>query len=294
MNEAILAIRKRTTRLTWLAALSGLLALATGGCDAPTNAAVGTVRLQLASTTAANLIGSLVTGDPPLVPVSAASVTIARVELVPGGHVIVDYGDTPQTFDLLRLDGDVATWLGDADVPVGDYAQLRLVVTGGAVTLASGEVFDNLRVPSGMQTGIKVNFAGPVHVEPGVTVLVAVLDVSRSFVLQGPPRAPRGVLFKPVIHATVMDVAASVAGEVSLSASASEDTPVLIEAVRGTDVVSSASITVVATTTGPVRYEIRFLPPGDYEVRATAGSQTASLPVTLAPGEAKTGVDFTL
>lgn len=203
MDETIVSMRKRTARLSWLAALSGLLALATSSCESPTNGGMGTVQLYLASTTAGDLISSAVVADPPLVAVSAARVWISRVELAPGGHVIVDYGDLPQDFDLLELDGGVATWLGDASIPVGEYEQLRLIVHHASVTVAE-EPFDNLRVPSGMQTGVKVNFGEPLHIEPGVTALVAVFDVSRSFVVQGPPTAPRGVSFKPVIHASVM------------------------------------------------------------------------------------------
>ena len=79
----------------------------------------------------------------------------------------------------------------------GDYAQLRMIVDSALVTLKSS-LFSNgtdtvtLKVPSGPQTGIKVEFGGPVHIAPGQTDLVVDFDVSRSFVFQGPATGPYG------------------------------------------------------------------------------------------------------
>ncbi len=294
MYEQIEPIQSRTVRLTWLTALTGLLALASAGCSSALDSRVGTVQVYLAATTSAEMISSLVATDPPLVDVASAEVTISRVELVPGRVLVTDFGGTPQTYDLLDLDDGVIALLGETTIPVGDYSQLRLIVDGASVTLGSGETFE-LRVPSGMQTGIKVNFGEPVNIEPGVTQLVAVFDVSRSFVTQGPPSAPRSVSFKPVIHASVLP-AASIEGNVSLpSAAPSGGTPVLIEALLGTDVVSTATATVAAGGTGPAAYTLGFLPPGDYVVRASAsGFQAAEQNVTVAVGAAVTGVNLTL
>ncbi len=158
----------------------------------------------------------LLVTDAPSDDLAEARITVSRAYLVPGaedsvaGRVdILGPGDTPRTFDLMALRDSVEAFLADADVPPGDYAQLRLVVDDAEVVLAPGLTFDNgdtaraLTVPSGAQTGIKVLLDHEVHLDENddmVLVLDFVLD--QSFVFQGNPGTPaglHGVLFKPVI-----------------------------------------------------------------------------------------------
>lgn len=252
-------------------ALVGLLS-----CDS-TGPGFGTVRLFLT--------------DAASPAIASATVWISRAELVPGDSGPVLVTDTPQQYDLLLLQGGVTALLGTATIPTGDYAQLRLIVDSAHITLAPGVTFADgssdamLKVPSGMQTGIKVNFGAPLHVAPGETDLVADFDVARSFVFLGPPGAPIGAHFQPVIHATVMDVAGSISGT-SLPVAARGR----LFAILGTDTVAQ---TFADTLTGA--YGLLFLPPGSYTVVDTAvGYQKATQAVVLAPGQHVTGVDFTL
>lgn len=253
------------------AALVGVIS-----CDS-TGPGVGTVRLFLT--------------DAPAPAIASATVWISRAELVPGDSGPVLVTNTPQQFDLLALQGGVTALLGTATIPTGDYAQLRLIVDSAHITLAPGVTFADgssdasLKVPSGMQTGIKVNFGGPLHVAPGETDLVADFDVSRSFVFLGVPTAPTGVHFQPVIHATVMDVAGSISGT-SLPIAARGR----LYAILGIDTVAQI---LADTLTGT--YTLPFLAPGTYTVADTAvGYQKATQSVTVAPGQHVTGVDFTL
>ena len=64
--------------------------------------------------------------------------------------------DTPGTYDLLELQGGVTAALGDAEIPAGTYSQLRLVLSDASVVV-DGETFE-LTVPSGEQSGLKLNF----------------------------------------------------------------------------------------------------------------------------------------
>jgi hypothetical protein len=125
-----------------------------------------------------------------------------------------------------------------------------------------------------------------VSVVPGETVLLVDFDVSRSFVFQGPPGGPKSASFKPVIHATVMDVAGSIAGTVSPASSKAG-----LYAIQGLDTIATAS---ADSLTGA--YTIRFLAPGMYKVLARAvGFQDATRDsVTVENSQAVTGVDFTL
>jgi len=141
-------------------------------------------------------------------------------------------------------------------------------------------------VPSGSQTGIKVNFSPPITVTEGQTVLVVDFDVSQSFVFQGPRDHPNSISFKPVLHATAMDVVASISGTV---------TPVVahatVYAIAGTDTVQTAFADV---TTGA--YTLHFLPPGNYIVAAKATGFTTAVSGALVLGNAQllTGVNLIL
>ncbi|HEX4634384.1 MAG TPA: DUF4382 domain-containing protein, partial [Gemmatimonadales bacterium] len=192
--------------------------------------------------------------DAPSATFKSATIWVSKVQLV-GDTAPITIADTAAVYDLLALQNGVTALLGSATIPTGSYEQLRLIVDSARVVfdsglhLANGDTSASLRVPSGMQTGVKVNFAGPVHVAPGQTDLVVDFNVAQSFVLMGPSTAPLGVLFKPVIHATAQDVSGSIAGT-SSPASAHG----MLFAIQGTDTVGAAA---ADTTTGA--YKIWFL-----------------------------------
>lgn len=269
-------------QLRWCVA-GAAVALALAGCGSNQDtSAYGYVTVRLTD------------APPGSVPVQSATVWISRVELVGGDsmsspHFVVS--DTPAVYDLLNLQGGVSALLGSDSIPVGSYEQLRLIVDSGEVTIGPGVTFSDgsttksFKVPSGMQTGIKVNFGGPVQVHPGEQVLVVDFDVSRSFVFTGPSGGPFKALFKPVLHGTVSNVAGSIAG------TSSPDTlHAQLFAILGTDTVATA---LADTMTGA--YKFWFLAPGTYTVSDTApGYKNATQTVTVGPGQDVTGVDFTL
>lgn len=229
--------------------------------------------------------------DAPAPAIASAEVWVSKVYLVGGDSARIVVSDTPQSFDLLQLQGGVVALLGSVTIPAGDYAQLRLVVDSARLTLDSGFTFADgttskmMKVPSGAQTGIKVDFGGAVHVDPGHTDLVIDFDVSRNFVFTGPPSGPFGVLFTPTLHASAMDISGSIAGT-SLPVAARGH----LFAIMGTDTVTSA---LADTATGA--YTLRFLPPGTYTVADSApGYVTATRSVTLTSAAIVTGVDFAL
>lgn len=212
--------------------------------------------------------------------ISEASAWISTVYLVGADGTSRDTIATgPSTeYDLLSLQGGVTAFLGDASIPAGDYAQLRLVVDS-AMVLLDGEADPRmLKVPSGMQTGIKVEFGGPVHVLPGRTDILVDFDVARSFVVTGPPQSPVHVLFKPVLHGVVTDQSGSISGT-----SSPVEANGLVFAISGADTVAMDS---ADATTGA--YLLPFLPPGDYTVAdstTVAGYQNKTEQVTVGVGE---------
>jgi hypothetical protein len=95
---------------------------------------------------------------------------------------------------------------GGVEVPAGTYAQLRFIVESASVVLMAPYTFPDgsdemdLFVPSGAQTGIKVQLAAPVFLEPETLTEITVdAPVEENFVFLGDPESPSGVLFTPVL-----------------------------------------------------------------------------------------------
>ena len=232
--------------------------------------------------------------DAPSDDFDSAIIFVSQVALLPGdgsgGAVIVSNAKT--SFDLLTLQNGVTAELGQNTIPTGSYGQVRVIVDSARVVLKNGNTFSDgsttaiLKVPSGSESGLKVNFGTPVQVTAGQTVLLVDFDLSRSFVFQGPPSRPNSVLLKPVIHATAMDVAASISGTITPLTSGAA-----VFAISGTDTVQT---TFANSTTGT--YTLAFLPPGSYIVAAKAtGFQVAlTAPITLGNSQVLTGVNLLL
>ncbi len=254
------------------------LALIAGACSSSSNSGPSTGSFSVVLTDATNpLVGS-------------ATVYTHGIYLIGGSdtsgqHVTIT--TTPASYDLLSLQNGVTAALGTSTIPVGTYSQMRLIVDSARITLAPPHKFTDsstsklLTVPSGQQTGIKV-VMDSVLVHPGQTILVVDFDVSRNFVFQGGTTTPSGVLFKPVLHATVQNVAASIAGTVTPASSHS-----IVYAINGTDTVTSAN---ADTTTGA--YKLWYLPPATYSVTAVGTGVNATKTVTVRAAQDTTGVNL--
>lgn len=154
--------------------------------------------------------------DAPADHIESAQVWISQVYLqggddegegddAPGRVDLFNDADNPREYDLLDLQNGVVADLTDpVDVESGTYAQLRLVVDSAHIRLIDGMTFANgdsdmtLFVPSGEQSGIKVDLLEPIDADAGtLTVVLVDFDVNANFVFQGPEDAPTGVLFTP-------------------------------------------------------------------------------------------------
>ncbi|NIQ53453.1 MAG: hypothetical protein GWN85_08240 [Gemmatimonadetes bacterium] len=179
-------------------------------------------------------------------------------------------------------------------------------------TFRDGSTSMDLKVPSGAQSGIKLNLwpaettegmdedAG-VMIIPGETVLVLDFDVNQSFRIQGNPETPAGIksmLFTPHIRVTARDVAGSISGVVSGAADSIvvEGLTVTADPAGPATVPGYQTMTATALTDGEGAYTIFFLVPGDYEVtvEVAEGFFTDPLSAVVTVGEAEdvTGIDF--
>ena len=199
--------------------------------------------------------------------------------------------NTKTSFDLMTLQNGVTTTLGSASVPSGSYSQIRLVVDSAKVTLKAGKTFAGgsstavLHVPSGSESGLKINFAGPVDVGTGTATVVVDFDVAGSFILQGPRDQPTGCTFRPLIHAISLGLAATITGSVTPASSNAT-----VYAIAGSDTVQTTQ----ADASG--NFTLRFLPAGTYVAAASATGFSVALssPLTLVNAQTMTGVNLVL
>lgn len=168
--------------------------------------------------------------------VAEANVTVFKIDarLKDGDDMVEDQENLEETdttdspfvvlmeeeipLNLLELVNGTAATMSNLEVPVGTYDLVRVYVRGVNVVLNDGTEYD-LKVPSGAQTGIKV------FITPGLTVvgglssdLLLDFDVSRSFIVKGNAKKVGGINgfnFKPVIKASNMSIAGTLAGNVS-------------------------------------------------------------------------------
>ena len=128
-----------------------------------------------------------------------------------GGWVTIA---TPNAaFNLMTLQNGVSVPLGGADIAAGAYGSLRLILDTdlSSITLKNGTVLTGTSAPpivfpSAGQSGLKVMLSQPILLDDGEELEVLIdFDASRSFVLRGNDILPNGLLFTPVIHATLID-----------------------------------------------------------------------------------------
>lgn len=265
--------------------------------------------------------------DAPIDYVAAAEVDIGAVEILPANGdapILLNEDGTDGFVDLLDLQGAVTHTLAEADIEAGEYTQLRLIVEAARVELVEGYEFEDgsteqdLFVPSGAQTGIKLNLSpangdesgdegdagdGPVTIAGGETVLVLDFDVSKSFVIQGNPETPagiKGMIFKPTLRVTAHDVAASISGTVSTDLEETSVEGLTVTATPEGDGALEEFQTSEGTamTDEDGAYTIHFLVPGTYTVTVDAAdgltTDPDSVEVELGENEDATEADFEL
>lgn len=146
--------------------------------------------------------------DAPMVGVESVDIKIDRID----GHLDGEWlqiGGALPMINLLDLRED-SMLIASSGMPSGTYTQIRLFISEASITDASGT--HTIRIPSNLQTGIKVNIDATVN-ENTVTAVLLDFNVQRSVVRQG----NGSYLLKPVIPAVIMNLAGTVSGTVTLN-----------------------------------------------------------------------------
>lgn len=170
-------------------------------------------------------------------------------------------GAPDKTINLLSLTGGVEEMLASgASLPAGTYQQMRLILgSGNTAKLADGTVVD-LKVPSGLQTGIKLN--GSFTVQAGTTEDVFIdFDAAHSIQIVG-AGASGQYLLRPTVRAFDKVVTGSISGTLTDAGVAGlplAGAMVYAETLDGT---GNASIARSAVTDANGHYMLDLLPVG--------------------------------
>lgn len=188
----------------------------------------------------------------------------------------VEISTPQQNYNLIELTNGATELLGSAELPVGTYQQIRLILgSEGHSVVVDGQEYD-MKVPSGEQTGVKLNVNA--EIEPNITyTLLLDFDAARSVVERGNNQAGEEYLLKPVIKATSQAITGNIAGTVD-----PVETNPFVYAIVGEDTLSS---TKADTSNG--EFMLIGLEEGTYTVSVDPTDETYS-------SEDVTGVDVTV
>jgi hypothetical protein len=201
---------------------------------------------------------SVVMVDAPAPSVTSVVVTIDRVE----AHVNNDWvtiTTTPLTFDLLDH-VKVEQVLGTATLPVGHYTQVRFFPTAVTVTDATGP--HQATIPSGVQSGIKVNV--DYNIGPNlITTILLDFNVQKSIVQNN-----GGYLLQPVIPAVVKVLSGTVTGTVTSGGQNVQGATITATYTAGSNYPLGTEVN-TAMTLADGTFKVWALLPGTYTITAT-------------------------
>lgn len=183
--------------------------------------------------------------------ISVARVEVNNSENDEEGWVTIS--EPNETYNILELVNGEFAILADVELETGTYKQIRLILNDENTAVIDGETY-NLFVPSGAQTGLKLNIDA--EIIEGITyTLLLDFDANRSVVKLG---ATNEYNLKPVVRATNEAVTGNIAGTVSPA----EARPAVF-AISGSDTLST---TFADTITG--EFKLYGLEQGSYTVSA--------------------------
>lgn len=138
--------------------------------------------------------------------VSQVSVHKADQDSMSGWIVI---SDTTQTYDLLKLRNGAMALFGDQKLDPAHYTQIRLKIADGSNVIVDSNQYV-LEIPSGSQSGIKINHQ--FQIQPEITYeLLLDFDAEKSIIQKGNGEYQ----LKPVIRAIAKASSGNISGMVN-------------------------------------------------------------------------------
>ena len=156
------------------------------------------------------------------------NIIVTRVEVhkngfdsTSGWHIV---NNNTATYDLLKLRNGASAILGNNSLEAGAYTQIRLITGSGSNIVVNGIVY-SLEIPSGEQTGIKLNHA--FVIKSGLLYeLILDFDAEHSIVLTGNGQYK----LKPVIRVVPLIITGTISGKIN-----PENAAGYVYAINGTD-----------------------------------------------------------
>lgn len=147
------------------------------------------------------------------------NVSIIRIELTGNGTVIVfeDYGTNPVLINLLDLESAGTLLISDAEIPLGNYNKIRLILDapeeqdqapvnpGSFLTIEGDQTEYPIFIPSGSQTGLKINLQPPLELIDGSSFEI-VLDFNSENTIKKTGQNDRYIIRPTSMNATVTKI----------------------------------------------------------------------------------------
>jgi len=137
----------------------------------------------------------------------------------------------PMRVDLLKLNNGADTLLASIQIETGTYNQIRLLLGDNNEVIVDGES-NNLTVPSGGESGYKVNLNATVSEDAPVTKVID-FDVARSIAVTGNGQ----YLLNPVLKVFDPEETGSISGQM-----VPQGVPALVSAVIGDQIIATTYI----------------------------------------------------
>ena len=175
----------------------------------------------------------------------------AHISTSDSTHGWVTLNNTPATYNLLTLVNGANAVIGEANLQAGNYSQIRLYLGSGCNIVMNGQNY-SLTVPSGLQSGLKLNVDATV--DPGIAYLLTLdFDANQSIVQAGTLLSMKFNL-KPVIRVVTTATTGIIAGAVTPDSVSAN-----VWAITGTDSVSTS-------TDVSGGFKLQYLSPNTYSV----------------------------
>jgi len=210
-------------KFNWLIGITVISMLFLYSCDSVTDGtndigsseeALVEVRIQNASVSNANKLQFAATENDddngngqgrPIGNVEAVNIEVIRVEInntenEETGWEVLTEPEEAMVVNLMDLTNGEFEVLGVTNLEEGFYPQIRLILNSENNITVDGEEHP-LKVPSGQQSGFKINVGLTVENGEDYTIMIN-FDADRSIVRTGPPNSP-GYILKPTLNATV-------------------------------------------------------------------------------------------
>ena len=123
--------------------------------------------------------------DAPADEASQLVVQFGAIKLITSGDEEGESGltvsDSAGSFDVLTLRNGTTALLSDKNIPDGIYSQLRLIIEEATITIDDKD--NNVKIPSGAQSGLKINIDPPLVAQKG-QISTIILDFNANRVIE--------------------------------------------------------------------------------------------------------------